>query len=379
MILSGGKIVTDKFTLENKNIKIEGNIISDISENCNDDNVVDVSGMYVLPGFIDTHLHGACGERIEYENANINKITRFEVTKGVTGIALCTASSEFSQLLLNLEKAKKASEECEGCKILAIHAEGPFLSDSKKGAMNAENLVAPDAYKFDEMLKASGGLIRIMTISPEMDGAMQVIEYVQNKGICVSMGHTNADFDTAKMAIDKGARRMTHTFNASRAINHREPGVVVAALNDDRVTCEVICDFVHLHPEIVKLIYKMKGKDGMCIISDSSTAAGIEVSEFEVNGVKRYVKNGVVTLADGTIAGSTRTILDGVKNLVSLGIPLEDVSKMASFVPARDLKMDDKLGSLKEGKLADIVVLDKNLDVVYTFVNGKCVYKRDEK
>lgn len=376
MVLYGGKVMTENFTLENTDVKIEDKVITKISDNLSDDEKIDVSGMYVLPGFIDTHLHGANGVRVEYENPDINKITTFEATQGVTGIALCTASGDFETRLLNSKIIKEASLSCEGCKILAIHAEGPFLSNSKKGAMNEKDLVLPTANKIDEMIDACDGLLKIMTIAPEIEGALEMIEYMKSKGICVSMGHTDATFDVAKNAIDKGASRMTHTFNASKSINHREPGVVVAALNDDRVMCEAICDFVHLHPEIVRMIYKMKGEDGMCIVSDSSPAAGMNVSQFEVGGVKRYVKDGVVRLADGTIAGSTRTVLDGVKNLVSLGIPLCDVSKMASLNPARDLKMDKEIGSLKEGKLADIVVLDENLDVVYTFVNGKCVYKR---
>ncbi len=376
MVLSGGKVMTENFTLENTDVKIEDKVITKISDSLSDDEKIDVSGMYVLPGFIDTHLHGAVNERVENDKADINKITIFEASRGVTGIALCSAAGDFDKRLLDFNKIKDASENCDGCKILAIHSEGPFLSASKKGAMNEKDLILPDKEKIDKMIEIGGGLLKIMTISPEVEGAFDAIEYMASKGICVSMGHTNADFECAKKAIEKGAKRMTHTFNASRSINHREPGVVVAALNDERVMCEVICDFVHLHPEIVKMIYKIKGADKMCIISDSSTAAGIEVSEFEVDGVKRYVKDGVVTLADGTIAGSTRTVLDGVKNLVSLGIPLCDISKMASLNPARDLKMDKEIGSLKEGKVADIVVLDENFDVVYTFVNGKCVYKR---
>ncbi|MEE0409373.1 MAG: amidohydrolase family protein, partial [Clostridia bacterium] len=202
------------------------------------------------------------------------------------------------------------------------------------------------------------------------------IRYAKSKGLVVSMGHTDSDYETATAAIDAGATQLTHTFNAMRPINHREPGILGAVFENDDVKCEVICDYIHLHPAIIKMIYKIKGADKINMISDSGTAAGLDISEFEVNGVKRYIKDGVVRLADGTIAGSARTLLDGVKNLVSSGIPLEDVSKMASLNPAKTLGLDDEIGSISVGKFADLVVLDKDLNVCKTFINGKCEYER---
>ena len=169
---------------------------------------------------------------------------------------------------------------------------------------------------------------------------------------------------------------------AMPVLPYREPEIVEscaglgAVFENDDVKCEVICDYIHLHPAIIKMIYKIKGADKINMISDSGTAAGLDISEFEVNGVKRYIKDGVVRLADGTIAGSARTLLDGVKNLVSSGIPLEDVSKMASLNPAKTLGLDDEIGSISVGKFADLVVLDKDLNVCKTFINGKCEYER---
>ena len=230
--------------------------------------------------------------------------------------------------------------------------------------------------KLDKMIEAGDGMLKLITIAPDNEGSIEFIRYAVERGLTVSMGHTDADFETAQAAIDAGATQLTHTFNAMRPLNHREPGVLGAALTDNRVKCEAICDYIHLHPATVKLIYAAKGADRINMISDSGTAAGITVSEFEVDGVKRYVKDGVVRLADGTIAGSARTVLDGVKNLVSSGIPLRDVSKMASLNPAKTLGMDDTIGSIAVGKLADLVVLDNALNVEYTFINGKCEYKR---
>ena len=190
----------------------------------------------------------------------------------------------------------------------------------------------------------------------------------------MSMGHTDADYQTALKAISAGATRMTHTFNAARPINHREPGVLTASLLSETVTCEMICDHVHLHPATIELIYRMKGADRICMISDSGHAAGLDISEFEVDGVMRYVKDGVVRLANGTIAGSAMSLYNGVKNLVKCGFDITEVSKMASLIPARALGIDNNTGSIQVGKLADLVVLDGNMNVVKTFVNGDCVY-----
>jgi N-acetylglucosamine-6-phosphate deacetylase len=294
----------------------------------------------------------------------------------VTAIAITTDTAEFTDILEQIERAVVISEKCKGTKIVAIHAEGPFLSQSKKGAMSPEYILAPDNEKLDKMIEAGKSMLKLITIAPDNDGSIEFIHYAKSKGLVVSMGHTDADYETALAAIDAGATQLTHTFNAMRAINHREPGVLGAVFENESVKCEVICDYIHLHPAIIKMIYKIKGADKINMISDSGTAAGLDISGFEVNGVKRYIKDGVVRLADGTIAGSARTLLDGVKNLISSGIPLEDVSKMASLNPAKTLGIDDETGSIAVGKLADLVILDKDLNVCETFINGKSEYKR---
>ena len=173
------------------------------------------------------------------------------------------------------------------------------------------------------------------------------------------------------MGIEAGATRGTHTFNAMRPYNHREPGVLGAILMDPQIDCEVICDYVHLHPATVKMIYNLKGADRITMISDSGNAAGLEVEKFEVDGITRYVKDGVVRLEDGTIAGSAKTLLHGVQNLIWDGIPMEDVAKMASYNPARALGIEKETGSIAVGKLADLVVLDECLYVKATYINGK--------
>ena len=376
MILKNALVMDEDFCLKELDIRIENEKITEIGKGLSGNDVLDFTGRYILPGFIDTHIHGAYGIRIDDAVGDYNRITEFEASQGVTAIAITTDTAEFTDILEQIERAVVISEKCKGTKIVAIHAEGPFLSQSKKGAMSPEYILAPDNEKLDKMIEAGKGMLKLITIAPDNDGSIEFIHYAKSKGLMVSMGHTDADYETALAAIDAGATQLTHTFNAMRAINHREPGVLGAVFENESVKCEVICDYIHLHPAIIKMIYKIKGADKINMISDSGTAAGLDISGFIVNGVKRYIKDGVVRLADGTIAGSARTLLDGVKNLISSGIPLEDVSKMASLNPAKTLGIDDETGSIAVGKLADLVVLDKDLNVCETFINGKSEYKR---
>lgn len=373
MVLANGKVMSGSFELIDADIRIENGKITEIGSRLSDREIIDVRGKYILPGFIDTHIHGAVGARISDKDVELEKITEFEVTQGVTSLTITTAASEFESLLVQLSNVE-SFKNGNGAKIAGIHAEGPFISRKYKGAMTEEYIISPDIKKLDAMIEASGNTIKILTVAPETDNALEVIRYAVKNGIVVSMGHTDADYETALRAIEAGASRMTHTFNAARPINHREPGVLGAALTDDRVVCEMICDYVHLHPTTIKMIYNLKGADRINMISDSGHAAGLDVTEFEVDGVMRYVKDGVVRLANGTIAGSAMTLYDGFKNLVRSGFSMEDVSKMCSLSPARSLSIDDTVGSIEVGKNADVILLDNSLNIRKTFVDGKCVY-----
>lgn len=375
MILTNGNVLCDDFVFRKYDIKIEDGRIVELDKNLIDSEMIDCCNNLILPGFIDTHMHGAAGTRVGTDTEALYEITRFEATQGVTSVALATEVSLLDEILMQIETIVKASKRIEGTKIVAINAEGPFLNENKKGAMKAEHILLPDREKFNEMMKKSEGLLKIMTVAPELNGVIEFIQYAVSKGVTISLGHTDAEFDISQKAFDAGATHTTHTFNAMRALNHREPGVLGAALINKNVTCEMICDFVHLHPVIVELIYRTKGADNVNIISDSGNAAGIGISEFEVDGVKRYVKDGVVRLEDGTIAGSACSIFNGIKNLIKLGIPIEEISKMASYNPAKTLKLENEIGSIAVGKYADLVVLDNTYNIIYTFVNGKCVYK----
>ncbi len=358
-------------------IKIDGGLISAIGKNIavNDgDEVVEYNGATVMPGFIDTHIHGAYGCEITNEDFDVEKFSYYEATQGVTGLAPATTSQSVEMLEKQMGTVvRKAREKKCGAKILGIHAEGPFLNIANKGGMQAEYIQAPNIEKLDRMIAAADGLLKILTIAPELEGALDLIKYAVSKGIKVSMGHTSASYDEAMAAIDAGASQMTHTFNAAKAFNHRNPGVLGAALTDDRVKCEMICDFAHLHAATTKLIYRAKGADRINMISDTSFPSGLSESELKAFGKNLRVEGNVILLPDGTICGSTQSLYGGVKNLASVGIPLVDIARMASYNPASTLGVEDKVGSIEVGKCADLVVLDGDMSIISVYIDGKKV------
>ena len=349
---------------------------SDVSDDSSEE-ILDMSGKYILPGFIDSHMHGARGHKISDPDPDLLEITRYEATQGVTSIALSTVCTEYSLLLRQIDRAVEASKQTRFAKIPAIHAEGPFINKKKKGAMDENAILVPDLLQLDEMIEHGQGQLKLITLAPEMPGALEVIRHAVDNGLTVSMGHTDATYDEAKSAIDAGASQSTHTFNAMRALSHRELGVLGAALTDPRVCCEMICDHTHLHPGAIQLIYRAKGADRINIISDSEHGAGIDATEVVVDGEVRYIVDGVMKMKDGTIAGSASSMLFGIQNLIKDGIPLEDISRMASLNPAKTLKINDQTGSIAVGKAADLVVLTADYEVDSTYVNGRLVFRRD--
>lgn len=380
MILKNGLVMDENFTLRALDVQFENGVITRIGENLAGDDALDLRGCYLLPGFIDSHMHGAMGCKISDTNPlpDLQKITQYEATQGVTSIALGTTCSDFDDLLRQFDLAVEAAQHTTGAKIAALHAEGPFINPAKKGAMEERFILSPSREQLDQLIAHGKGMLRLLTLAPEMPGSLDVISYAVQQGLTVSMGHTNATYDEARAAIAAGATQSTHTFNAMRALNHREPGVLGAALTDPHVTCEMICDHTHLHPAIIQLIYQLKGADKINIISDSEYGAGITASEITVDGEVRYIRDGVMVLEDGTIAGSASSMLFGIQNLLHDGLPLCDVSKMASINPAKTLKIDHLTGSIALGKAADLVVLSADYDVLRTYVNGACVFTKGE-
>ena len=378
MILKNATVITESFLPEVCDIEIIGEKIERVGKGLSGECEIDLSGKTVFPGFIDLHIHGGIGIQIDDEEPDLKKLRLFEATQGVTGIAMSTACTEWDNILHQCDITVESAKENVGTRILGIHSEAPFLSKKAKGAIPEYSIIPPDIEKFDELLIRCKGLLKIITVAPEESGATELIRHAKERGVAVSIGHTVATYEEAISGIEAGATHATHTFNAMTGLHHRNPGAVGAVLTDRRVRCEAICDYVHLHPATVKLIYKMKGADGMIAVSDSVKPAGLDITEYIAEGRRCTVADGVIRLPDGTINGSTRTLLDGARNLIKAKIPLGDVAKITSYNAACELGVEDMLGSIKRGKYADLAILDEELNLYATYIGGECVYKRGE-
>ena len=330
--------------------------------------VFDASGCYVLPGLVDIHTHGCVGEDFsDGIAAGLPKMAQQYAKNGVTGFLATTMTLGEGELTAAMHAVRDYENE-SGAKCLGVHLEGPFLCYAKRGAQAAEHLHRPDADMLRRLNKESGGKVKMVTVAPEEEGAMDFIRAV--KGECaVSLGHTCADYDTAMEAFRNGASHATHLYNGMPSLHHREPGVIGAAL-DAGASVELICDGLHIHPSVVRLTYAAFGEK-LNLISDSLRCAGMPDGDYVLGGQPITVKNGKATLTGtDTLAGSSVSLLDCVKNAVKFGIPLANAVYAASTAPALAAGLTD-VGVIAEGKVADLIVLDKNLNLKAVFVSGK--------
>ena len=376
-VIAGADVLLDDFAFHKRCVTVRNGGISEISLSPPEGlERIDAAGLRLLPGLVETHFHGAQGVTFQCpDREGVKKVAAFEASMGITSIFPTISSSADDVAQGAIRTIRAAAEEgTAGAKIRGIHLEGPFLSEEYRGAHLKEDLFIPSPERLDVYRKAGGDWIRILTIAPEINGAEETIRYARRHSITVELGHSGADYATAMKAIDLGANVATHTFNAMRPLRHRDPGVLGAVLTDGRVTCEVICDMRHVEEPVVRLIYLAKGADLINIVSDSMYGAGLPEGVYHMEGRTRTVKDGLAYLDDGTISGSACTSMHGFRNLVGMGIPVEEVSKMASRNPARTAGILDKTGTITVGKDADLILLNPALEVVSPFVEGRCVY-----
>lgn len=332
--------------------------------------IIDAKGNIVAPGLVDIHIHGYLGEDASDGSAEGLKVMAAGIAKnGVTSWCPTTMTIAKEDIVKAFDTARavKAEKKCYGAKILGVHSEGPFINPSKKGAQPGEYILPPDG----NFIVEHADILKLFTVAPEMEGAKECIETVYKDGrVLVSMGHTGATFEEANTGIEAGVRHTTHLFNAMTALQHRNPGVVGAALSDERVSCELIADTFHVNPGLYRLIAKAK-RDKLCLITDCMRAGGMEDGDYTLGG-QHVIKTGIqCLLEDGTIAGSVLKLNEAVRNLRDYtDLSLAEVFACASLNPAKAIGEDDKVGSLEVGKCADIIICDDDINVLTTIIDG---------
>ena len=380
MIIKNGMVFSENAKFNEKELWISGDKIVNQEETANimEDELIDATGCYVIPGLIDIHFHGCVGyDFCDGTKEAIEKMAEYQLANGITTI--CPASMTFSEEQLTdiFENAARYNGE-QGASLVGINMEGPFISLEKKGAQNPEYIHKPDAEMFYRLQKAANGLIKLVDIAPEVDGAMECIEIIKDD-VRVSLAHTNANYDIAEEAFQKGAKHVTHLYNAMPPYTHRAPGVIGAACDNEDVMVELICDGIHSHPATVRTTFKMFGDDRIILISDSMMACGLADGQYSLGGQDVTVTGNLAVLTEGgAIAGSVTNLMKCMRKAITeMKIPLESAVKCATVNPAKAIGIYKQYGSLTPGKQADIVILDKELDIRTIIKSGKIVYQKE--
>lgn len=363
MIIKNASVFTENGRFMPKDIYIEGGEFVDSAQKVSDKEEIDASGCYAIPGLTDLHFHGCVGHDFcDGTREAIDAMAAYEASIGVTNIVPATMTLSEDTLLGICEAAKAYREEGlheKRARLCGINMEGPFVAPSKKGAQNGEYIRKPDIEMFDKLNKASGNIVKLVAIAPELEDAMEFIDKKHGETV-ISLAHTAADYDTAMQAFEKGADHVTHLYNAMNPYTHRAPGVVGAAADTQKAEVELICDGVHIHPAAVRTTFKIFGDDRIILISDSMMATGLDDGDYSLGGQAVKVVGNFATLKDGTIAGSATNLMDCLRTAVlKMGISMESAVKCAAVNTAKCVGIYDKYGSITPGKKADVVLLKK--------------------
>ncbi len=337
------------------------------------------TGLTVVPGFVDLHLHGAGGHDVmEADTRALDRITSTVARHGTTSIVATTVTAPVEETCRSLESIARyirSHEQQEengrlAAEILGVHLEGPFISAARRGVHPPAAILEPSVEMLEKFLNASDGLVKILTLAPELPGAMELIEFAVAAGLVVGMGHTDADYDQARAAIRAGARHAVHTYNAMRPFSHRDPGILGAIMTDPEVTAEIIADGVHVAVAAIQVLIGAKGFETVLLVSDGIAATAMPDGTYRLGNFEVNVRGGVARNAEGKLAGSTLTLDRAIRNVVAYGVPLLDAVRMATLLPARRLGLAGKKGVIAVGADADIVALTPDLRVAGVMTRG---------
>jgi N-acetylglucosamine-6-phosphate deacetylase len=336
-----------------------------------DDERIDGKGMWLLPGMIDVHIHGANGyDMMDGTEDSIQEVSRACAATGCTSFLATSVSSTMEDLLNMIRSVKSVIGREQGARIAGIHLEGPYLNPKRKGMQNEKYLRHPNLEEIKLIFQEAGSLIKMVTIAPELPGGLELISYLKEQDVVIAVAHSDATYEEAKLAFAAGASHVTHCFNGMRPIHHRDPGLIVAAFEEPHVSLQAIVDQVHLHPAIVRLMYRLKGPEGMVLITDALQAMGLGDGTYMFGGHHVTVSEGIARLADGTLASSTVTMNEALRLTAANGISMEDAVHMASTTPARILDLSHK-GKIEVGYDADLVLMDETYQVQWTMIEGE--------
>lgn len=371
MLLKNAEILNGDFQWERSDLAVQDGRIAAIGTDLGEAaETLDLSGRRIVPGFVDIHIHGCAGsDTCDATPDALAAMAGYLITKGVTSFCPTTMTISHDGILAALKNAQACMENPPaGAAIRGVNMEGPYIAESRKGAQKAEFVRRPDWREFTELNDACGGIVRLVALAPECDGAEEFIRHV--KGICtISLAHTDADYETASRSFALGVSHATHLFNAMTGMNHRAPGAVGAVLSHPDVRAEIICDGFHINPAVIRATFREMGDDRLCLISDSLRAAGCPNGVYELGGQQVHVQDGKATLENGTIAGSVIDSRIAVERAIAFGVGEETALKAATINPARAIRLDREIGSITVGKLADLLVVSdcqyRSLEEIY--------------
>jgi N-acetylglucosamine-6-phosphate deacetylase len=383
-IFTAARLFTPVEEVRNPLLVVEDGTIAALSSRSANDipsgaTVVDFGDTILAPGFFDIHIHGGAGlDVMRAAPEELPRLGQFLIKHGVTGYFPTTVAAPLDATCASLERLADTIEASPTngsgsvhARPLGIHLEGPFLSHKRRGVHPPEFLVSPTVEIFDRLWQAARGHVRMLTIAPEIPGAMEVITEAARRKVCVSIGHSDAELPAAQQAVKAGARHATHTFNAMRPLDHRQPGILGEVLSDDTITADLIADGIHVSPEVVKVFLHSKGRERAVLITDAISATGMPEGRYQLGPIEVEVKDGKCT-ANGSLAGSVLTMDRAVRNVTKFSEwSLRDAVRAATLNPAHAVGMADSRGTLKPGASADFTVLNSSGEVLKTIVAGR--------